>query len=190
MKQCFLLLFLSVLLDMHMGAQNGSCAALMNADNGASRRFLEEQNAGRVSPCIPTVITRLGQARDKDAVGVLVQYLDYLDPASAPRPDGGAEIRPNYPAITALFSIGKAATPQLLLAIRDGESSKIRENAVKAYMFVYRDDLPSGIRQLKKEELTAHSADARRRLSDALQKLIDACNGRSDREATECKNAL
>ena len=56
-------------------------------------------------------------------------------------------------------------------------------------MFVYRDDLVSGIRLLRREEERSKNADNRHRLSDALGMLIDACNSRSAKEAEDCKNA-
>jgi len=56
-------------------------------------------------------------------------------------------------------------------------------------MFVYRDDLATGVLLLKKEELVAKSADARRRLDGALRMLLDDCNGRSEKEVEQCKGA-
>jgi hypothetical protein len=58
-----------------------------------------------------------------------------------------------------------------------------------AYLFVYRDDLASGIRRLRREQLTDGKADDRRRLHEALQMLINACSGRSEKEANDCRTA-
>jgi hypothetical protein len=189
MKGIFILIVLTIPACLHLAAQEHSCAALVNKGSNYSREFLEEQNNTRDSPCISSVIRHLGQVRDVLAVPVLIRYLDYLDPATVPEPDRAVDVRPSYPAVTALFEIGKPSTSELLSAIKAGESLKIRENAARAYMFVYRDDLASGIRLLKKEQVTVGSADDRRRLNDALQMLVDDCNGRGEKEAEACKDA-
>jgi hypothetical protein len=175
----------------HSNSATGAepCVALLNQHNDLLVRFLDEQVTARRSPCISSVIKRLGEAKDEKAITVLIRYLDYVDPATGPQPGGGADVRPHYPAVTALFQIGTPSAPQLLSAIEEGGSSKLQENATLAYMFVYRDDLASGIRLLKKEELTSQTADHLRRLKGALQMLINDCKGRSEKESEECKNA-
>ncbi len=187
MKASLVLLVLTLLMSGHVVAEGQPCAAIA-ATVTSSIMFLEEQRVTRQSPCISAVIKQVGQSRDVSAAHVLVRYLDFVDPATAPSPDGSAFTRPDYPAVDALFQIGKPATRELVSAIQAGESSKIRENAANTYMFVYRDDLASGIRLLKKEELLVQSADARSRLRDAVQMLVDACNGRGGKEAEQCKN--
>jgi hypothetical protein len=157
--------------------------------SASSIEFLEEQRDVRQSPCISSVIKHLGQTRDVNAVQVLTRYLDFVDPATLPPAGGTAYVRADYPSVAALFLIGKPAAPELMSAIQASESSTIRENAAKTYMFVYRDDLASGIRQLKKQEMIVKSADARRRLSSTLKMLADACSGRSEAEAQLCNNA-
>lgn len=154
----FMLLVFTIMASSPLAAQDQSCSIVMSS-SASSIRFLEEQRDTRQSTCISSVIKKLGQAHDVDAVGVLASYLDFVDPATLPRPDGASDVRPDYPAVAALFQIGKPATHELLSAIQASESSIIRENAAKTYMFVYRDDLASGIRQLKKnEELIPKSA--------------------------------
>ena len=190
MRISFLFLLLMTPAYLHLAAQEKeSCGALINRDSNFVVSFLEEQSATRRSPCIASVISRLRGVHDTRAVHLLVGYLDYMDPATAPQSGGGADVRPDYPAVTALFQIGKPATRELLSAIEAGKTAKIRENAAIAYMLIYRDDLASGIRLLKKEELTSGTPAHRRRVSDALQMLIDDCNGRSGKEAEACKNA-
>jgi hypothetical protein len=115
--------------------------------------------------------------------------LDYVDPATLPGPDGGADVRPSYPAVSALFQIGESATGRLLATIQTSESQKTRENAAKAYMYIYRDDLAKGIRLLRKEQLRSKDSSSRRKLSDALRMLVNACEGRTKQEAQACRNA-
>jgi hypothetical protein len=171
-------------------AQDQPCAAFLGKDDSPSRRFLEEQGNTRGSRCIVPVIKHLGQARDVKAVGVLISYLDYVDPATAPRPSGGADIRPHYPAITALFLIGTPATLPLLTTIEDSHDSKIRHNATLAYSSIYRDDLASGIRRAREQESHSNSVSGREHLRNLVDVLLQQCNGRLAKEAEECKNAV
>ena len=170
-------------------AQESPCAMLKTKDTAVLRAFLQEQQSLRQSPCLTVVIKQLGQLRDVEAIHLLVGYLDYLEPKTGLLPNGGATVRPRYPAGGALFQIGKPATLELLSAIQAGGSPKTRENAVKTYESVYRDDLSSGIRILKTAELLAKTEEERRRLNEARQKLIDACNARGDRSVEACNDA-
>jgi hypothetical protein len=86
MKASLLLLFLVGWSYLYSAAQDESCPALAKSE---SRKFPEERDAVRISPCIPAMITRLGEARDKESVHLLARYLDYMDPATSPRLDGG-----------------------------------------------------------------------------------------------------
>ena len=186
-----ILLCISVMIAASVGspAQDAACTTLKNKDAKFLRGFLEEQQSLRQSSCLASVIKQLGQIGDVEAIHLLVGYLDYLDPKTGLLPNGGATVRPSYPAGSALFQIGKPATIELLSAIQAGESPKIRENAVKTYQSVYRDDLPSGIRLLKTAELLAKTDAERRRLSEARQRLIDACNARGEKVAESCSYA-
>jgi hypothetical protein len=159
-------------------AQAQPCSQIIST-SADSIAFLQEQKERRQSPCITSVIKQLGQNRDVNAIPVLVSYLDFVDPSS--------DVRPVYPSIEALFQIAEPAVNDLMSAIQDSESSIIRQNAAKTYMFVYRDDLASGIRQLKREESIAKSADALRRLSKARKMLVDTCNGLNQQKS--CKDA-
>jgi hypothetical protein len=184
-------LFLMVLATTCVGlrAQDVPCAALITKDTSVLRAFLEKQQSTRQSPCLPSVIKQLGQLRDAEAIHLLVRYLDYLDPKTAPLPGGGADVRPSYPAVSALFQIGKPATIELLSAIQSGGSSEFCKNAVRAYADVYRDDLSSGIRALKTAELLAKTDDESGRLNEARQELIDECDARDEKQAEACKSA-
>jgi hypothetical protein len=158
-------------------------------DTKVLREFLQEQQSSRQSPCLTEAIKQLGQLRDVHAIRLLIGYLDYVEPGTGPLLNGGATIRPRYPAVDALFRIGKPATVELLSAIQAGKSPQIVTNAVRAYEDVYRDDLWDGVRGLKTAEILAKTDDERRRLNDARQELMRACNARDEKESQECQNA-
>jgi hypothetical protein len=169
-------------------AQSESCSDVTST-SATSIKFLEEQKDTRESSCIRSVIRRLGRAHEVRAMHILASYLDFADPATLPRPDGFATVRPDYPAVDALFLIGKPATLELLSAIQIGKTPVARQNAAKAYLFVYRDDLAMGIRILKREELIAKSESDRAGLREALKILTDDCRSRAEQDAESCKSA-
>jgi len=168
-------------------AQDRSCSAFTSSP-AASIAFLEEQVDVRQSPCITTVIRQLGRAHSSDAVPVLIRYLDFVDPATFPKPDGFADRRPEYPSIEALFLTGKVATTSLLSAIQNSESPVIRGNAAKVYEAVYRDELALGIHILRVSEMGT-SAEPQNRLREVSETLAQDCTHRTEDEARMCKKA-
>lgn len=170
-------------------SQDRNCSAFMETPD-TSISFLREQFNIRDSPCITTVIETLGKAQATQAVEVLIRYLDFVDPTTAPRPDGFADKRLVYPAVDALFLIGKTATADLLSAIQTSESPIKRRNAVKAYEAIYRDNLALGLHILKTSEQAASSAERENRLRQAREMLADDCAHRSEEEVLMCQKAV
>ena len=189
MKPIRVLLLLSLFGHLMLAAQDESCSDVMTTSL-SSVTFLQEQQDVRESPCIVRVIKQLGLVRDVGAVHTLVGYLDFVDPATRPRPDGSSDVRPAYPAVEALFRIGKAATIELLSAIQYGKSPIARENAAKAFQAIYRDDLATAIHLVRNEELASSSAIGQRRLQEVLHLLIEDCSGRTKDEAESCRAVL
>lgn len=188
MKTLFVLLLLLLPRFTNATTKDPACASLLPRGNSFLRTFLLEQNATRTSKCISAVIKSLGESRDTKAIHLLGQYLDYMDPETAPGPTGGADRRPEYPAINALFQIGKPAARELLAKIQSPNSQKTERNATLTYLFVYRDDLAEGIRNLKQQENV--SQDPRRtRLAEAEKVLLDACKARGKPAEQECNVA-
>ena len=104
---CFLCLAVVTIATRSLStAQTESCSDV-KSPSATSIKFLEEQNDTRESSCIPSVIRQLGRAHDVRATHILASYLDFVDPATLPHPDGFATVRPDYPAVSALFLIGK-----------------------------------------------------------------------------------
>jgi hypothetical protein len=186
MRDGFILVLLVIFLSLSLVAQDQSCAAITKAGRQASREFLRQQSTIRSSSCITPVIKRLGETCDVKAIPLLTGYLDYLQPGTGPLPGGGAAERPHYPAVDALFQIGTPATGDLLKAIQTGSSPTIQRNAFLAYLFVYRDDLASGIRILRDQAALSKTEDVRRRLNEDRRTLIEACKARGGSEAEAC----
>lgn len=177
-----------LVLCSQLSSQPSSCDVLKANSLGAIRQLLQEQDNTRSAPCISAAIDRLGSAHDVKAIPVLALYLDYLDPRTGPT--GASGERPRYPAVTALFQIGIPATKEVVAMIKNGKTPITRHNAALAYLFIYRDNLAAGLKGLKNEQLKSTVAQDRTRIGDALGLLSDACTGRSDAEAQECKRVI
>lgn len=188
MKIILVSLALTMFVHFFLLAQNEHCSDIISTSL-SSISFLEQQKDVRQSSCISAAIKQVGQSGDVNAIHVLIDYLDFVDPSTRPRSDGFSDLRPVYPAVAALFRIGKPATSELLEAIQQGQTPVVRQNAAKAYQAIYRDDLASGIRLLRNEALAAGSAEGERRLKKTLELLANDCRGRSVEESRACITA-
>ena len=188
MKSSLVLLIFTLVGYLPLAAQDELCADVTSTPLN-SIRLLEEQKDTRQSPCISEIINQLGKSREIRAVNVLVGYLDFVDPATRPKPNGFSDRRPVYPAVDALFQIGKVAAGALLEVIAGGKSPIRRHNATAAYQAIFRDDLAAGIRLVRNEASESPSPEARRRLREMMETLADDCRGRSEEEARACNAA-
>ena len=89
--------------------------------------------------------------------------------------------RAQYPALDALFMIGKLAVPDLIEAIANPATSGIpRFNATSLIFAIYsREDLPESVRVLKRAAKARESTDweSSQRLIDAARKTAGMCKG-------------
>jgi hypothetical protein len=115
---CSVLLLLFLALVGYAEAQDHSCDAIIAEGTSTTLNFLREQTTSRSSPCIAAVIYALGKVHSKAAIPVLLQYLDYVDPATGSGPRGGGDTPPRYPAVTALFELGTVSSAGLLQTIQ------------------------------------------------------------------------
>ena len=117
-----LLITLSALLllapTQSIGADEG-CLTLKGKDAAAHLEYLRGDRSKLVGQCIVTAIGYVGGKRYAQGSAVLIQYLDYQDPASLFRRDIGASILYAYPAVSALYNIGKPVVPELITTIAD-----------------------------------------------------------------------
>jgi len=101
---------------------------------GEAISFLEESkfDAHANYVCVIGAIRNLEYVHTRKAADVLVEYLDYRRPAD--EVVTGSSMEP-YPAISALFGVGKPALPPLVRVVAISYRSKTaRDNAVKTIM--------------------------------------------------------
>lgn len=161
-----------------------SCDSLRNATLPDLVRFLntvipDETNRN----CVTWAIHKLGNEQYEPAIAPLVRLLDFRR-APTQREKTGFPLHPQgvweiYPSVGAIPLIGKKALPDLLRVIEaDPTSTTTRENAIAAWMEIYRksDEQPKGVRQLKEEETKTQDAGIKERLNWAVSKAMTWCN--------------
>jgi hypothetical protein len=148
------------------------------------QQYLERVSSTREDPdCVGAAIGRLGERHFAPAAPVLVKFLDFR---WYPRGDAGKLHWP-YPAVTALEEIGDASLPSILGVLEDNAVSVTsRENAITAWMGIYRYKEPIGIQRLRKEALDAADSSHRRLL---LQASVAAAQHCPLFEKRKCLNA-
>jgi len=186
-----LLITLSALLllapTQSIGADEG-CLTLKGKDAAAHLEYLRGDRSKLVGQCIVTAIGYVGGKRYAQGSAVLIQYLDYQDPASLFRRDIGASILYAYPAVSALYNIGKPVVPELITTIADaGTAELIRQNAAYAIALMYGATRPDGIAVLVSAAHAQTDPIASIHLMDQARWLASRCIPASK---NDCENAV
>ena len=123
-------------------------------------------------------IERLGDLKATAAVDDLIQLIGFKRTFKWERTDGFThELQPitpgnRYPAVSALFQIGKPALPALVKVIEISESDSVEgQNATYAVESIFRDDLPGGVKYLKDAATQSYTTMMAQRLSTAARRL-------------------
>lgn len=121
-------------------------------------------------------IQRLGELKATVAVDDLVGLLTFKQTFKWERDDGIVhEIQPitpgnRYPAVSALFQIGKPALPALVSVIERNEPhSPESSNAVYAVLAIFRENLPQGVKYLRKAAAKSFTSLMAQRLLTAAE---------------------
>src|SRR5579883_3209588 len=112
-------------------ATNCPSSTNVDDDNQLEIRYLEaikDNINDDNNPCVASAIHILGDRRISAAVRTLVKYLDYKEPLTGThklKAEGGiGDLGYNpYPAVNALFQIGKPAIPSLVDTMKDRDIS-------------------------------------------------------------------
>src|SRR5579872_4502368 len=165
-----------------------ACDALKNIDTADLIRFLAKDKSKAISTnpnCVTYAIMRLGDAKTIEAAPVIADYLDYKRPFTPEEEESirlhfSMPLREFYPAVTALFQIGKPALPALSNAIcKPNISSLALDKAVFTTMLIFREDPTAGIRFLKSNAQASTDPVISARINQAAETAIRWCG--SDR---------
>lgn len=127
-------------------------------------QILDVENKETSPQLIVEAIQKLGSIRDERAISKLVKYLDYekkFEPKQNQDPDlkiDTAEVTHwsytpmtrRYPAIEALFQIGKPTLPALVNVIKEENSESLKsQNALYIIQQIFIEDLLEGVKYLE-----------------------------------------
>jgi hypothetical protein len=162
-----------------------ACAALENKNAEARLEYLQGDRSLLDKDCILYAIERFGNERYSAAVKTLVGYLDYRnpDPPLVPK-----RLTPTaYPAVEALFQIGKSAIPDVVEVIADAATSDlVRNNAGDAVFAIYRADPAEGIAVMVRAAHATTDPMASLRLMDQARRQATRCG---PQWRNDCENA-
>lgn len=126
---------------------------------------------------VTKAIRRLGDIREVAAIDDLIKLLTFKHIYAWEMERAIVRIHPistddRYPAVGALFVIGKPSLPALERVIETEEPGSLAsENAVYTVTQIFRDAPSDGIEYLKEAAANASSPDAANRLSKAVEKI-------------------
>ena len=166
-----------------------SCAELEGAKPEVHLEYLQRDHSALRPDCIFYAIDQIGLKHYAPAV----KYLDYRvheDPTKAHLPVIMRIPTPGslYPAITALFEIGKPAVPDLVGAIAGPDTTDVaRSNSIEALFLIHREDVSEAVALLNRASRESADRQASQRLMDAARRMADMCRGPA---INSCMNAL
>jgi hypothetical protein len=167
---------LLVLLIARGGTQESDCKEVVSFDSDQVVTFLST-GAHTASPeCVTAAIRRAEELRAANAKDVLVTLLDFKRPETEREKMHISSLRDAFPAVPALFAIGKPAVPTIVTALRGEHLSDLaRQNAIRALVLIYRDNPPDAISVLKKAETNLTSPAEGPRLQSAQRQAAKLC---------------
>ena len=170
-----------------------SCAELEGARPEVHLEYLQRDRSALRPDCIFYAMDQIGLKHYAPAVKTLIKYLDYRvpeDPAKARLPVimRVPMLGSLYPAITALFEIGKPAVPDLVGAIAGQDTTDVaRNNAIEALFLIHREDVSEAVALLNRASKESTDRQASQRLMDAARRMADKCRGPA---ISSCMKAL
>src|SRR5437879_2406302 len=114
--------------------------------------IVRDQTLRQSSPDqVVNAIKRLGKMKAVEAVNDLVQLITFNPDADQERAVGIITERSDrYPAVSALFLIGKPSLPALIKVIEEHDKEELTSrNALHTIMSIFRGELPAGVKYLQ-----------------------------------------
>jgi hypothetical protein len=157
----------------------GECREVEGMASEALVSFLRT-NASNADPqCVTDAIWQLGESKSasRAAIDVLISLLDFRRPQTNPERMHISINRDWFPAVSALFSIGKPAVTPLIATLKSGQMSETaRQNGIRAILAIYRDDPPQAVVALKNAAAAAHSEAEAVTLEQCAKDAVSRCS--------------
>jgi hypothetical protein len=176
------------LAPMQLRAADEGCPDLKGKSTAAHLEYLRGDRSKLAPKCIMAAITYVGIERYAEASAVLIQDLDYQDPSSKGQVGKRASIIYAYPAIEALYGLGKPVVPELIAVISEANTVElVRQNAAEAIALIYGASRPDAIGALVSAAHAQTDPIASNHLMDQARWLAARCIPAA---RNECENAV
>jgi len=171
-------LILPVLFALNAKMWSSPCQELEDKSVEDLVLLLQSGPDSSTAECFTEAIYKLGnkEPQGNQYADVLVKLLDYRRPPTEAERMHIASTRDWFPATSALFSIGNPALPVLIAHLEGGGLSKTaRENAIRTFVSINRDDPPRAISVLKAAARRAESQFEAMNLEAAARDAVERC---------------
>ncbi len=176
------------LAPVRLRAADESCPVLKGKSTEAHLDYLRGDRSKLAPKCIVAAITYVGVEHYAPASAVLIQYLDYQDPFSKGQVGKWGSIIYAYPAVAALYGLGKPVVPELIAVISETNTVElVRQNAAEAIFLISGGSRPDAIGALVSAAHAQTDPIASNHLMDQARWLAARC---SVAVRNECQNAL
>jgi len=137
----------------------------------AQMEYLRQDRSVLAPDCAATAMRNLGAKRYTNATSLLIKYLDYRVGSHMKAP----MLMTVYPAVDALYSLGKPVVADLLAVIASPTTTdQARENAAETILLIYRLS-PEGIGAPVKAARAEPDQESSVRLMDQARRLAGRC---------------
>lgn len=132
-------------------AQAEDCPSVTNLSQAELLQWIDGHRDRSEGLCLAIAINRIGEFRSVEATSTLLDFLDFQRPETDREKLHISTLHDKFPAVPALFSIGKPAVPQILERLKTGNlSENARHNAVRSLVLIYRDNPVDAVTALRK----------------------------------------
>jgi hypothetical protein len=169
------------------------CALLASAEPERLFQYLRGDRSKLQPSCIEFALSRLGPARYRPSLELLISYLDFRSPEASQLTDGIVlnvqwPLAEEFPAALAVFDFGVEASEALVRAIKDPALPElVRINAAEV-LFMANPDRSRAIVALAEAAEIEGQVDSGQRLHDLAKQLAGRCRWPENRVA--CEEAL
>ncbi len=172
--------------------ERGECQEVTNAETPNLIELLGRPRENLKTPCIVKAIEQLGSRKSSAATTVLVNYLDFERKVpylpGRPAVNRLSWLGERFPAVSALYEIGPAATPAILDTIGSTKTSAIAaENAVWTLVYMFSENPLTTVRLLKDANRQSRDTASRELFLAAARSSVAKC---ADSIRRQCEMVL
>lgn len=183
-----------VLFCSHHSIVAQPCAELAAAGQSDAIKYLNRGRDSQTALCVEHALRQIGETGSIEGIAIVLRYLDYRREPTPSEKRGATNLNTwyQYPAMIALFEIGKPAMPYLIDLLASDTNNLRRRNALETIGDIYREDPAAGVKLLSSaaEKVKGNDmrvTEAETRLTEASRELAKMC---PPRVRSQCEAVL